>query len=290
MSNELTESKKVLNELFEREDMIEVHPKDYFDSFVEVYSHYTDADLDDTKGIIQDYMKSISDKTKDRPIEYQGLIDKWIDSDCTDFSVYDDDLYALDGWACWALYSRRYLRDINKSLDNGKFPVKREDIKKIIDVGCGISMATVGLTKVFPGATVVGTNIEGTGQIEYARSISEDMEDVTFTGEDELEPTSYDLLFASEYFEHFKEPIEHLKFLLEKCDPKVMVIQNTFNQPEAVGHFPSYSIKGEDDEFKEENGRTTSRLFNKYLKDNGYERHKLYWNDSPSVFVKIEEK
>ena len=56
-----------------------------------------------------------------------------------------------------------------------------------------------------------------------------------------------DLIFASEYFEHFYEPIAHLKDILDNCNPKFLVCANGFTG-DAIGHFDFYRV---DDDLEE---------------------------------------
>ena len=47
-----------------------------------------------------------------------------------------------------------------------------------------------------------------------------------------------DLVFASDYFEHFESPIKHLNEVL-KVNPKLIVVANSFGSV-SVGHFNIY--------------------------------------------------
>ena len=88
-----------------------------------------------------------------------------------------------------------------------------------------------------------------------------------------------DLIFASEYFEHIEKPIEHLSDILKNCNPKYLLLANTFNQP-AIGHFIEYSHKG-----KKYIGKTISKMFNETLKENGYMKIKTkLWNQRPNYW------
>jgi len=85
--------------------------------------------------------------TKDcnNPIQY--LEDKWFNSikennDNIDYSVYTDENYCVDAWACWAIYSRNTLRSINKK----KYLFG--DVKTVLDVGNGIGKTTSAITEI----------------------------------------------------------------------------------------------------------------------------------------------
>src|SRR5690349_16232207 len=63
-----------------------------------------------------------------------------------DFSVYDSDLYIAEVWACWAVYSRRYLRGlagVRGTLGH---------VGNAVDLGCGIGLTTGALKQVLPRA------------------------------------------------------------------------------------------------------------------------------------------
>ena len=48
-----------------------------------------------------------------------------------------------------------------------------------------------------------------------------------------------DIVFASEYFEHFYDPIDHLSTIVSSVSPKYFVIGNAFNTW-SIGHFIKY--------------------------------------------------
>ena len=92
-----------------------------------------------------------------------------------------------------------------------------------------------------------------------------------------------DLIFASEYFEHFEKPIEHLSDVLRNIDPRYMLIANTFNG-KAVGHFNSYVHHN-----KKYDGKTISKMFNDTLRQHGYEKIETNcWNNRPNYWKKIQ--
>ena len=91
--------------------------------------------------------------------------------------------------------------------------------------------------------------------------------------------TKADLIFASEYFEHFDRPIEHLIDVLDNSKPKYMLIANTFNG-KAIGHFNQYYHLGET-----YSGKEISKKFNNTLRDYGYEKVKTKcWNSRPAYW------
>ena len=93
-----------------------------------------------------------------------------------------------------------------------------------------------------------------------------------------------DMIFASEYFEHFDRPMEHMKHVFDHIKPRYLVLANAFNTW-SIGHFRMY-FHG-DQKIHESK---ISDVFNNYLKGLGYEKIKTdYFNDRPSVW-KLNEQ
>jgi len=90
-----------------------------------------------------------------------------------------------------------------------------------------------------------------------------------------------DIMFANEYFEHYEKPIEHLSYILNQYNPSVIFIHNIFHCDKTIGHFSKYKINN-----KSTDSKTMKKEFNKYLKIQGYKEHRLFWNNTPSVWIK----
>ena len=142
------------------------------------------------------------------------------------------------------------------------------------------------MTQLFPEAKVVGTNVPNSDQTKIAKLIADPYD----TGENYFEMVAspnyiekpVDFVFASEYFEHFDRPIEHLFEVLEELNPSNLLLANTFTSP-SIGHFDIYKHKS-----AEHSGREISRMFNKALKDQGYEKIKTtLWNNRPTYWKKM---
>jgi SAM-dependent methyltransferase len=195
-----------------------------------------------------------------------------------DYGVYGESIYFAEAWACWAVYSRRYLKVIRdvKPLPPAGIAGSLEDIRRVADLGCGVGLTTAALTEVFPGAEVIGTNLIDSYQARIAMRLGGEFK---FKMEERV-TSPVDLLFASEYFEHFPRPVDHLRDLLEQTQPRALLIANTFNQS-AIGHFPTY-----EDGLS---GPETSKLFNKTLRLSGY-RHipTGAWNNRPALWMRDE--
>ena len=215
--------------------------------------------------------------------EYAEMLDlqkKWynsLETEIPDYSVYSDPFYFCELWLCWVNYSRRYLKDIsaNKSFF-GKSIVSDIKANTIIDLGCGFGYTTTALKELFSNSKVFGTNIEGSSQYDMAKNLG-NQHDFTIIGS--YENTPCDLIFASEYFEHFERPIEHLIQVIEHCNPKYMLIANAFTSM-AIGHFNKYKNLSET-----YSGKDMSLLFNNTMRKYGYEKVKTTcWNNRPAYW------
>ncbi len=201
-----------------------------------------------------------------------------------DYSVYDDDFFVSDVWACWIVYSRKYLLalDSNKSLSTNKsiVDVMSPNISSVVDLGCGFGYTTAGLKELFPAAKVFGTNIAETFQFKVAREVGkhrgfEIVPDISSI------KGSTDLVFASEYFEHIQRPIEHLIDVINHGKPKAFILANSFGS-RSVGHFNTF-LHGRE----RIPNKSVGRAFGKTLRYAGYELIKTnLWNNRPSLWIR----
>lgn len=218
-------------------------------------------------------------------LEMKELEDKWYNSlskDDPDYSVYSDPYYFCEVWLCWKNYSRRYLKDICKanSLFNKSIVDDMINVNTVVDLGCGFGYTTAGLKEIFTNAIVYGTNIKESNQYKLAEDHGRRY---GFSVIENTDNTKADLVFASEYFEHFERPIEHLEYILKTLNPKYMLIANTFNG-KAIGHFNKY--KHYDNIF---DGKKASKEFNNHLRKAGYKKQDTNcWNNRPSYWKKEE--
>ena len=202
-----------------------------------------------------------------------------------DYSVYDSDKYFADLWACWASYSRTYLKLIsrpNARCGNKSLVELLGPVKQVVDLGAGLCLSTVALTKIFPKAQVTATNLKNTKQwpvcVEMQRYAKFDLKE----NADSYEGTA-DVIFASEYFEHFPQPLEHADWVLNKFKPKVLICANTFNS-DSIGHFDSYEIQG-----KNYTGSMMNRIWGRYMKSKGYKQPFRYYNNRPQVWMRYAD-
>jgi SAM-dependent methyltransferase len=196
-----------------------------------------------------------------------------------DYSLYNHPLILPDLWACWVVYSRKYLLALKSPKSLGGHSIRQDvgKIRSVVDVGCGIGYSTAGLKYLFPKAEVFGTNLADTCQFEIATLIGGAYD--FSVKENVAEVGRVDLVFASEYFEHFPRPIEHLLEILRTCQPKFLIIANAFAAV-SLGHFPYYQDDG--NSFA---GKLMGRRFNKALRDRGFRNVDTNcWNQRPAYW------
>ena len=194
-----------------------------------------------------------------------------------DFSVYDDTYYVCELWLCWIRYSRRYLRDISKNTSLiSRSIVSDIEVKSVLDLGCGFGYTTAVLKEIFSDATVTGTNLAHTVQARLAQRLGKK---AGFKVVASHARQRADLVFASEYFEHFERPVEHLLDVIQKVKPTYWLIANSFGT-DAIGHFQTYYHENETYD-----SNSISRLFAKTMRLHGYEKVKTKcWNNRPAYW------
>jgi hypothetical protein len=190
-----------------------------------------------------------------------------VDAGAPDFGVYVGIDAIIEAWACYTVFSRRYVRATTQFVT---------DPKSIVDVGCGCGYTCAQLRLAYPSAAVVATNVLG-AQFDLALVVAARF------GFDVRETVAgigpIDLLFASEYFEHFERPIAHLDTLLDELAPKQIVVANAFGST-SVGHFPVY-IDGD----ASVPNKAIGRRFNARLRERGYAPVKTgFWNNRPAIW------
>lgn len=213
------------------------------------------------------------------------LMKRWyasLDAGHPDYGVYNSPLYLAELWACWIVYSRKYLLGLHPARN---FPpvgiaARMSPVKRIVDLGCGAGYTAAAFRELFPAAEVVGTNISGSIQYRVACRMAEQfgfsmVSDVRAAGGQTT------VVFASEYFEHIHSPIEHLYEVVRHLKPRFMLIANAFGTT-AIGHFHTYKV-GE----KLLDGKATSRAFNSEMKRLGYVKIKTkLWNNRPTFWAR----
>jgi hypothetical protein len=213
------------------------------------------------------------------------LMKRWyasLDAGQPDYGVYDSPLYLAELWACWIVYSRKYLLGLHPTRN---FPpvgiaARMAPVRRIVDLGCGAGYTTSAFRELFPAAEVVGTNISGSIQYRVACRMAEQFGfSMVPTVKDAAGPTTF--VFASEYFEHIHSPIEHLYEVVRNLKPRFMLIANAFGTT-AIGHFHTYKVGG-----KLLDGKATQRVFNAEMKRLGYVKIKTkLWNNRPVFWAR----
>lgn len=251
-------------------------------NFVEVFSPGLDVQRAESNALM--LLASIRNDDCPMPPDGKALEERWykslVDDGQPDYTVYEDDYYVAEAWACWVAYSRRYIAWLSKPNIVGEQSIIQamgsDVIDGIVDLGNGFGLSTVALKMTFPQLPVYGINLPNTLQYSvadwlarhYQFQLYPDVSDVARIG----------FVFASEFFEHLEEPLPYLDDVLEH-EPKWLYIANTFTSP-AIGHFPDYKFGD-----RRVTGQRMSRLFNDSLRFHNYERvpTKL-WNNRPALW------
>lgn len=224
-----------------------------------------------------------SKKTRELTVLDQTLQNKWyqsLQSGRPDYSVYDSDLYLGELWACWIIYSRKYLLAIQdrKSLFAKSIVDDIGLVERVADLGCGIGYTTAAIKSMYPRADVYGTNLENTVQTKIAKAMGAKYDFVIYP-DCQSYPNQVDIIFASEYFEHIINPIDHLLDILQVTKPRALLVANTFTA-KSIGHFDFYQVGG-----GWVDGKTTSRMFNDTLRNHGYKKMDTkLWNNRPAYW------
>lgn len=210
---------------------------------------------------------------------YQSLADgnPW-------YKIYGAKYYIADLWACWVVYSRKYLKSLYdcKALGDHSIMQDLSLVTSVADLGCGVGITTAALAQMFPKAScnIYGTNLLGTQQADFCLSMSKEynfnlQQDVALIGR------KCDLVFASEYFEHFYKPIEHLQYIIANLNPDYLITANAFGT-KSIGHFDCYMVEG-----RLLDAKQTARAFSNAMHMHGYNKVKTrLWNNRPAYWRK----
>jgi ubiquinone/menaquinone biosynthesis C-methylase UbiE len=261
-------------------------PKQIINDFLDDYSALFPINKEIALQEITDLISFCNGK-KDNTLtvkNQQLLEQEWYDSLKTeaDYSVYDAEFYFVDLIACFICYSRWYLKSIENpnSYEKGtSLFTYLGTVNNIVDLGCGVGYTAAYLKEIWSNANVYGTNLDNTKQFELCKKVSDKYNFKCITDLNYFINIDIDFAFCSEYFEHFERPLEHLNEVLSKIKPKYMFIANSFNT-KSIGHFIEY--KHFDTII---NQKDMSKLFSKYMKENGYIQVKTkVWNNKPTLW------
>lgn len=194
-----------------------------------------------------------------------------------DFSIYEIDEYVAEAFACWRVYSRGYVRALGQYV-HAERPAKPETVKprSFVDLGCGLGFTTAALSVIFTNARALATNVPDGLQGRIAALAAPGA--LIVEAVDHIHDT-VDLVFASEYFEHFEAPLDHLLKIVERLSPEWIVCANAFGA-RSVGHFPHYLVDG-----AAVPNDKIGRLFAAQLRALGYSaRETGFWNNRPQIW------
>jgi len=200
-----------------------------------------------------------------------------------DYTVYDDPYMLADVYACWAVYSYKYLRLLqtrNKIAGQQESfaELTQAHVRGVLDMGCGPAYTTAAMKRIYPDANVFGTQLPTSAQWRVAKAMgSMHQFNVVPSPADVTAPI--DLILASEFFEHLLDPYTEMRDVVSRFAPKYFVIANSFNTV-SVGHFETYY-----------DGATTipakdaSRRFNALMRELGYQKVATkFWNGRPTIW------
>jgi len=264
-----------------KHSIFDFHKEAHFKNYLDQVKKFRDFDIEKAFSVGNIAIKYYSGNSELRElmVSNQNLENRWYDSlnkGEPDYSVYNDDHFISDVFACWVVYSRKYLLSLRnkKATKSGSIvDIISNNVKKIADIGCGIGYTTKALSELFPKSFVYGTNIKNTFQYSYCEEIGNHVYE-------EIQPNT-DLIFASEYFEHIEDPIKHLSDIVTKANPKYFIIANAFGS-RSVGHFTTFKVGADNISHKK-----IGRLFNKALRGHGFAQVKTtLWNNRPSIWIK----
>jgi hypothetical protein len=217
---------------------------------------------------------------------FHDLEKKWyesLDKGEPEYQLYNENAFLCDVWACWIVYSKKYLTAIQKNvvLSNKQLIIDYiGKINSIVDLGNGCGKTTEALKCIFPEAMVYGTNYPGSTQYKVASIAGKESGFKMHPSANQIN-NAVDIVFASEYFEHFEDPVAHLEEVNFALDPKFFILANAFTS-KAFGHFDFYKYNG-----KTIKNTEMSKIFNNTLKSYGFEQIKTNcWNNRPAIWHK----
>jgi len=262
---------------------LEIRPIEDLRQFIELFNeNVRTLDADEATAKVNSLIKYYSYGSKDperpaNPLEH--LERQWIDAldkGEIDYSVYSDDDYYVEAYACWMVYTRNVMKGLSKHLHIFS------DVKRILDLGNGIGRTTVGWKSLYPDAEVIATNFKDCEQWKISQALQKTCD--FRLEENSLNLGEIDILFACEYFEHIEYPLEHLAEVIEANNPRYMIIANSFGTV-GIGHFKEYKDSNFFVGTDIIDWKKISRRFNQLMRDKGYVKmEKQFFNMTPYMW------
>jgi SAM-dependent methyltransferase len=269
-----------------RQGILSMKPKDALAVFVNQIKRHGVSDADHIGRLAAYTTQCIQGNAEARAqLERSSLMQHWyqsLNSARPDYSIYDSPLYLAELWACWSVFSRKYLLSIHppKNLPPLGIAAAMSPVRRIVDLGCGCGYTTASFCELFPDAEVIGTNISGSIQYRIASEMASAYGFQMVPGPREAAGETT-LVFASEYFEHILDPITHLKEVVASLHPRFMMIANAFGTV-SIGHFHEHVING-----SRVRSDRVSRVFSSEMKRLGYVKIKTkLWNNRPAFWAR----
>jgi 2-polyprenyl-3-methyl-5-hydroxy-6-metoxy-1,4-benzoquinol methylase len=149
----------------------------------------------------------------------------------------------------------------------------------IIDLGAGIGLSTFDLSEEFINSEIYYHNLKG-NQFDFAEKLLKDTKVELIENYDNI--GNIDIILAFDYFEHFENPIEELRNVIEKLQPKYIIESSDFSHA-FIGHYENYIYNNERIHHKK-----FKKIFNTEI-EKYYKLHPVSdycWNKEPRVWVK----
>lgn len=200
---------------------------------------------------------------------------QWVDSGCTDFTVYDDPEYVYEGIHCFEKTraccggmvhwfkgnTQSYLGKIMGEKYSG--PDYRT--LETLDVYNGIGLTTMHVAR-------NGFNVESFNdcvpQINFMQTACKEGIGREIVNHTSMPEKQYDVVMSFEVLEHYTNPLEHVEQLIKMTKPGGYLCESSgFNGSSInIGHFETYTIDGRVVPFREARRLTTKMIEKHYTK------------------------
>ena len=269
--------------------LIKEKPKIQLEHFLKFWQTLKPMEIEKARHIINQELYSAPNIGTQYDNYLQKIQSRWyssLKSNDPDYSIYNDDYYLAESWFCWVRCSRNYVNSLNRKNGLSKDITVYQYLKginSVLDLDAGIGYSTAALKQLFKSCDVSAFEIYGTTQYEFCKIMGAQYGFKVISDIDKL--PNVDLIFASEYFEHFERPIEHLINIIENSNPKYFYIANSFRRS-GRGHFNKYKHLN-----TVYDKNVISKVFNDRLKYFGYEKQNTnLWQNRPNFWEKKTNK